>query len=342
MPAVRSSGAADVDLDGATRPVRAPQGHPQHGPREETERHVHEEDPVPGQVVGEEAADERPDDGGEPPGRREVPLHPRALLEAVEIRDDGHAERDQRAAAETLERPADDQHGHRRRQSRQHRPHQEDRQSGEVHAPPAVEIREPPPERHGDRRGEDVAREDPRVDGEAAQARDHRRHGRRHRRRLHRAEEEPQHHARDDEPAAGRRRGGHGPVPRRAHGALGARALPAKIRVRERRFVPILPDDAERGRLAADLGRPGGGGRRAGAARAGRAERVEGVDAPVPVLPRHAEGIAPDERHGARAIRVGADQGQEGAGHGGGSGHAPRAASTGPETRRAPAWAARR
>ena len=29
--------------------------------------------------------------------------------------------------------------------------------SGEVHAPPAIEVRESPPERHGDRRGEDVA-----------------------------------------------------------------------------------------------------------------------------------------------------------------------------------------
>src|SRR4029450_3929597 len=45
--------------------------------------------------------------------RPEVALHPRALLETVEIRDDGHAERDEGAAAEPLERPADDQRGHR-------------------------------------------------------------------------------------------------------------------------------------------------------------------------------------------------------------------------------------
>ena len=36
--------------------------------------------------------------------------------------------------------------------------------------------------------------------------------------------------------------------------------------------------------------------------------RAERIDAPVPVLPRHAERVAPDERDGTRAIRVGADQ----------------------------------
>ena len=109
---------------------------------------------------------------------------------------------------------------------------------------------------------------------------------------------------------------GHGALPRGAGGALGARASAGAARVREHGLVPVLPltrrPPASR-RISVGQA---SGGRRAGAARAGRAQEGEGVDAPVPVLPRHAERVASDEGHGLGPVRVGADQREQGSRHG--------------------------
>ncbi len=282
-----------------------------------------------------------PDDRREPPRRREVALHAGALLEAVEVRDDRHAQRDERAAAEPLERPARDQHRHRRREAREHRADQEDRQPREVHAPAPVEVREPPPERHRDGGGEDVAREDPGVDGEAAQARDHGRHRRRDGGRFHRAEEEPQHHPRDDETSA-RRRGAHAPVPRPAvvHWAHGHRPRSAPYGSMDSCPSCHVTRSAPSSRRIS-VGQAAGTGGHAPHGHAS-AQELERIDAAVPVLPRHPERVAADEGDRARAVRVGADQRQERARHGGPPLRRPARPAPASGTWRCAACAARR
>src|SRR5439155_1695794 len=74
------------------------------------------------------------------------------------------------------------------------------RRAGRASSTSAVEIREPPPERHRDRLREQEAREDPRVDLDPAEASHDRRHRRGDDGGLHRREENGQHDPDEDAP----------------------------------------------------------------------------------------------------------------------------------------------
>src|SRR5437870_3136177 len=168
--------------------------------RDRPERQVDVEHPPPRDVVGEHAAEPGAHQGGDAPDARDPPLQLRAALEPEELADDRVAERHQRPGAEPLHHPEHDQLRHALRGPRERRAPEERREPDQEDRPAAVEIREPPPERHRDRLREQEAREDPRVDLDPAEASHDRRHRRRDDGGLHCREENGQHDPDEDAP----------------------------------------------------------------------------------------------------------------------------------------------
>ena len=179
---------------GARRPLRLLERELHDDGGENAEGHVDVEDPAPRELVGDEPADDRPDHARNPPHAAEERLHPRALLDRVDVADDCHPERHERARAESLHRAEDDELRHRRCHPREHRADEEDRDAELEEETSAVEVGELAPDRHGDGRGDEVGREDPAVMAQAAERGD----DRRHRRADHGRFERGQEHPRDD------------------------------------------------------------------------------------------------------------------------------------------------
>ncbi len=90
-----------------------------HRERERTEREVDVEDPAPGEVVDEEASEQRPGDGRDAEHRSEQALVTAALAGGDEVADDGHRDHHQAAAAEALHGSEGDQLRHALRQTAQ-------------------------------------------------------------------------------------------------------------------------------------------------------------------------------------------------------------------------------
>ena len=95
--------AGIVDLVLAARRVRRQHGG-DHDQREDADRQVDVEDPAPGQVVDEETADQRADDGGDAEHGAEEALVAPALARRDQVADHGDGDDDQPAAAEPLQR----------------------------------------------------------------------------------------------------------------------------------------------------------------------------------------------------------------------------------------------
>jgi len=70
--------------------------------REEPDRHVDEEDPVPGEVVGQEAAQERADQEGDTEDGAEQALILAAFGRREQVAYDRQRDREESACAETL------------------------------------------------------------------------------------------------------------------------------------------------------------------------------------------------------------------------------------------------
>jgi hypothetical protein len=83
-----------------------------HGERDQPDRDVHVEDPAPGQIVDEEAAEQRPDHGRSPEDSPEEPLVAATLAGRDDVADDRDRDHEQPTAAEPLDRPEDDQLEH--------------------------------------------------------------------------------------------------------------------------------------------------------------------------------------------------------------------------------------
>ncbi len=138
------------------------------------DRHVHEEQPVPGQVLGEEAAQRRAQRGHQ--GRRHDEdlgqLGPFVRRERAE--QQGHADRGQQAARQALHRPRHDQRGQAGRQAAGGRRGGEDGERAEEDALGAVAVAEPAGDRQGQREGDEEGRLDGvgRRDGLSEVARD--------------------------------------------------------------------------------------------------------------------------------------------------------------------------
>ena len=178
--------------------LEAPPQHPQGG---EADRDVDEEDPAPGQVVGEDAAQGGADHRRDRPHAGEVALDLGPLLERVEVADDRHRHRLDGAGAEALDRPEHDQRGHPPCDAAGQRADEEDPDADQHHRLAAVEVGELGEDRDRDRLREEVDGEQPRELGEAAEVADDRRHGGGEDRRVDRDQADAQHHREEHRPA---------------------------------------------------------------------------------------------------------------------------------------------
>jgi len=165
--------------------------------RRDARRDVDEEDPAPGEVLDDDAAEQRPDQPGHAPDGPEHALHARALFQVVDVADDGERGGLHRAGAEALQRPEGDQRADSLGEPAGHRADEKQRDPAQQHRLAAVQVGELAVERDGDRGGQQVRGEDPRVVVDSAQVSDHGRHGRGDHGHFHRRHREAE-QERDD------------------------------------------------------------------------------------------------------------------------------------------------
>ena len=132
-----------------------------HEQGEDAERHVDVEDPAPGQVVGEEAAQQRAGDAGGPEDGAEEPLVAAALTGADDVGDDRHGQDDEPTGADALDGPEGDERAHRRGHARQDAAGQEDHDGRLEEALAAVEVAELAEQRRRHGLGQQVGGHDP-------------------------------------------------------------------------------------------------------------------------------------------------------------------------------------
>ena len=132
-----------------------------HHQRNDADREVDVENPPPGQVVDEEAADQRAEHTGDPERGAEDSLITAALARRDDVTDDGLRAYDQAAAAQSLDGAERNQLDHRVRQAGQRRTDQEDHDRRLEEHLPAIHVAELAPQRRRHRGGEQVGRDDP-------------------------------------------------------------------------------------------------------------------------------------------------------------------------------------
>ena len=109
------AGAQMIDPAAAADALFVQKG-PEPGRSERADRQVHPEDPGPGKILDDETAGQRPQDCGHRPDAGEPALDLPPLMRRIEIADDGHGGRLNRARADALHQPEDDQRRHRPRE----------------------------------------------------------------------------------------------------------------------------------------------------------------------------------------------------------------------------------
>ena len=167
------------------------------GQRDQADRQVDVEHPAPAQVVGQVAAQQRPDDAGQAEDAAEDALDAAALGGREDLRDDGEDGRGQHAAGQALQAAEDDQLGHVLAQAAQRRGQHEQRRAAEQEQLAAVHVRQLAGDRHDRRAGQQVGRGDPGVVLEAVQLGDDARHRRADDGLVERRQQQAQHQARD-------------------------------------------------------------------------------------------------------------------------------------------------
>ena len=80
---------------------------------ERANRQIHPEDPGPGKILDDERAGERSEDRRQRPHTGQPALDLRPLMRRIEVADDGHGGRLNRARADALNQPEDNQRRHR-------------------------------------------------------------------------------------------------------------------------------------------------------------------------------------------------------------------------------------
>ena len=141
------------------------EGHVQHrvdhDQRHDAQRHVDVEDPAPRQVLGEEAAQQRPGDAGQAPHTGEVARVATTFARRDDVADDRERQRHQAAGAEPLHGPGGNELPHRLRQTGEHRADDEHHDREDVDGATSVEVGDLAVQRGRRRRGEQVGRHDP-------------------------------------------------------------------------------------------------------------------------------------------------------------------------------------
>ena len=166
--------------------------------REHADREVDVEDPAPGDLVDEEAAEQRPGDRGDGEDRADQAHVTPALTGRDDVSDDCLRTHHQAAGAYPLEEPEADQLAHRLAETRQHRADEEDDDRREEHGLAPVHVAELAVDRRRDGRGEQVRRDDPRQVVEAAQVTDDRGQRRGDDRLVERRQEHAEHQRGED------------------------------------------------------------------------------------------------------------------------------------------------
>ena len=166
--------------------------------RDDPDRDVDVEDPVPAQVLGQPAADERAGDERDAEHGPEEALVLAALLRGEQVADDRERDREQRACADALDASEQDQHAHVLTEAGQRGADQEDDDADHVDRLAAVEVGQLAPERDADRAGEQVDGDRPDVVVVATQLGHDGRQGRADDGLVERAQEQPEHDREED------------------------------------------------------------------------------------------------------------------------------------------------
>ncbi len=167
----------------------------------ESERDVHEEDPAPGDVVGEDPAQRRPDERRDAPDAGDVALHLGPLGHRVDVADDRHPDRLDRAGAKPLDQPERDQSRHAPREPTQYRADHEQPDAEQHDRLAAAQVGELAVDRDRDCLRKQVDREQPRELGEATEIVDDGRYGGGQDGRVDRHQPDAQHHREQDRAA---------------------------------------------------------------------------------------------------------------------------------------------
>ena len=133
---------------------------------------VDPERPPPGQIVGEVAAEQRPDDRRDTEHRAQNALVAASFAERNHLADERACGDGNPAAADPLQRACPDQHGHRLREPAQHRPDDEEHHRALEDPFAAIQVTELADQRGDDRRGQQVAGDHPRLMSGVAQVGD--------------------------------------------------------------------------------------------------------------------------------------------------------------------------
>ena len=120
------------------------------GEGQQAQRQVDVEDPAPGELIDDEAAEQRADHRREAEDAAEEALIAAALARRHDVADDGDGGDDEAAAAEALDDAEGDQLGQVLRQAAQRRADEEDDDRGLQHDAAAVDVAELAVERHDD------------------------------------------------------------------------------------------------------------------------------------------------------------------------------------------------
>ena len=163
---------------------------------------VDPERPPPGEVVGEEAAQQRADHGGDAEHGTERALVATAVAQRDDFADDGHGRHHDRAAADALQRPRRDQHGHRTAQTAKHRADEEEDHRRLEHRLAAEQVTELSDDRRDDGRRQQIACDDPGLVARTAEVGDDRRQRGGHDGLVERGQQHAEQHRDEDEVAA--------------------------------------------------------------------------------------------------------------------------------------------
>ena len=169
------------------------QGEPDHKRGDDPWYNIDIKDPMPGDLINQKTAQQRPHHRRDAPDAREETLHPRPLFKAKDVADNDKDQRHHPARANALDGAKGNQLPHALRHATQHRANQENAQRHNKDRSPPKNIRKLAINGHRCGRGKHVNRKDPTVDRQTTQLADNGGHGRGNHGRFHRSHKEAQH-----------------------------------------------------------------------------------------------------------------------------------------------------
>ena len=156
------------------------------------DRDVDQEDPVPAEVIRDQPAERRPDQGRHAEHGPEEALVPAALRRREDVTDHRQRHREEGAGTQSLDAAEHDELPHLLRQAAQHRTDQEDADPDGEDDPPPEDVGQLSVDRTADRGRQQVSGERPHVDVVALQLADDHGQGGAHDRLVERRQEDSQ------------------------------------------------------------------------------------------------------------------------------------------------------